>query len=304
MMWLKEYGYIPYDKDDANETVAKGLEYALADWCVAQVANQLDEKEDYNYFLNRSKSYRYYFDKQQQFMRGGISSERAFREPFDPFHSAHMADDYTEGNAWQYTWLVPHDVHGLIELFGGEERFITKLDSLFIVEGDFGEEASPDISGLIGQYAHGNEPSHHIAYLYAYVGQQWKTAELVRKILATLYFDNIDGLSGNEDVGQMSSWYILSALGLYQVAPAGGIYVLGSPLFDKATVQVGDGKVFEIIAHQNSSENIYIQEAKLNGKQYTKSYISHKDIVSGGKLEFVMGSIPSSFGGVDKEDRP
>lgn len=303
MKQLKEYGYIPYDKDPEHETVAKGLEYALADWSIAQVAKKLGKTNDYEYFLERSKSYRHYFDKEKQFMRG-ISADKKFREPFSPFRSTHRNDDYTEGNAWQYTWLVPHDIKGLVDLFGSEEAFTAKLDSLFIVEGDLGEEASPDISGLIGQYAHGNEPSHHITYMYPYVGQPWKTAEKVREILTTLYFYDFDGLSGNEDVGQMSSWYIMSALGFYQVAPAGGIYAFGSPLFDKATIKVGDEKTFQVIAHGNNRENIYIQSAKLNGKEYTKSYITHDDIVSGGVLEFTMGNKPSDTWGVKKEDRP
>ncbi|NDV66930.1 GH92 family glycosyl hydrolase [Bacteroides sp. 224] len=301
LKFLKEYDYIPYNLE--NESVAKGLEYALADWTIAQVAKELGKTEDYEYFLNRSKSYTHYFDKNTQFMRG-LSPEGQFREPFNPFHSTHREDDYTEGNAWQYTWLVPHDVKGLVELFGSEDAFINKLDSLFVVEGSLGEGASPDISGLIGQYAHGNEPSHHIAYMYAYVGQPWKTAKIVREVLTTLYFNDPNGLSGNEDVGQMSSWYIMSALGFYQVAPAGGVYVFGSPLFDKATLQVGKNKTFQIIAHNNSEENIYIQSVKLNGKKYTKSYILHKDIVAGGKLEFEMGNQPSATFGVEEADRP
>ena len=166
-----------------------------------------------------------------------------------------------------------------------------------------GEDASPDISGLIGQYAHGNEPSHHIVYLYDYAGQPWKTASRVREVLNTMYHDNVDGLSGNEDVGQMSAWYILSSLGFYQVEPAGGRYVFGSPLFDEATMNVGKGKTFRIIAHNNSKENMYIQSVKLNGKPYTRSYIDFKDIVRGGKLEFMMGSKPSKFG-VKPTDRP
>jgi predicted alpha-1,2-mannosidase len=302
MKYLKEYGYIPYNKDATHETVAKGLEYALADWSIAQVAKLLNKTGDYEYFINRSRSYARYFDKQTQFMRG-VSSDGKFREPFSPFHSTHREDDYTEGNAWQYTWLVPHDVHGLVELFGSEEAFIAKLDSLFIAEGDMGEEASPDISGLIGQYAHGNEPSHHVVYMYPYVGQQWKTAEKVRRILTTLYFNDVDGLSGNEDVGQMSSWYIMSALGFYQVAPAGGVYVLGSPLFDKATIRVGNGKTFTVVAYNNTPENIYIQSAKMNGTDYSRSYILHKDMMSGGVLELEMGNTPSMFG-VDMKSRP
>lgn len=283
---LKKFGYIPWNRDSTFETVAKGLEYALADACVAKVAKLLEEKKDYQYFFNRSKSYKYYFDKKTGFMRGVDNGK--FREPFNPFHSSHRNDDYTEGNAWQYTWLVPHDVPGLIKLFGGKRPFVTKLDSLFTISGDLGENASPDISGLIGQYAHGNEPSHHILYMYNYVGQHDKTAEKVREVLKTMYHNDFDGLSGNEDVGQMSAWYILSSLGIYQVEPAGGQYMFGSPLFDKAVVNVGKGKTFTIIAHNNSAKNVYVQQIKLNGRPYKKLYIDYKDIVSGGTLEFFM----------------
>lgn len=300
---LKKYGYIPCDLDLEKETVAKGLEYALADACIAKLAKQLGKTEDYKYFYKRSQSYRdFYFDKQTKFMRG-VTSDHKFREPFDPFSTVHRQDDYTEGNAWQYVWLVPHDVHGLVAAFGGEKPFVSKLDSLFIVNGDMGADASPDITGLIGQYAHGNEPSHHILYMYNYVGQPWKGAEKIRYVLANLYHDDFDGLSGNEDVGQMSAWYILSSVGFYQVDPAGGRYVFGSPLFDEATLNVGNGKTFRVVAHNNSSENKYIQSAKLNGKPYTRSYIDFKDIVRGGTLEFVMGNKPSQFG-VKPSDRP
>lgn len=300
---LKKYGYIPCDLDPEKETVAKGLEYALADACIAKLAKQLGKTEDYKYFYKRSQSYRdFYFDKQTKFMRG-VTSDHKFREPFDPFSTVHRQDDYTEGNAWQYVWLVPHDVHGLVAAFGGEKPFVSKLDSLFIVNGDMGADASPDITGLIGQYAHGNEPSHHILYMYNYVGQPWKGAEKIRYVLANLYHDDFDGLSGNEDVGQMSAWYILSSVGFYQVDPAGGRYVFGSPLFDEATLNVGNGKTFRVVAHNNSSENKYIQSAKLNGKPYTRSYIDFKDIVRGGTLEFVMGNKPSQFG-VKPSDRP
>ncbi|MCR5076864.1 MAG: GH92 family glycosyl hydrolase [Prevotella sp.] len=300
---LKKYGYIPCDLDPERETVAKGLEYALADACIAKLAKQLGKTADYKYFYKRSQSYRdFYFDKKTKFMRG-VTSDGKFREPFDPFSTVHRQDDYTEGNAWQYVWLVPHDVHGLVSAFGGERSFVSKLDSLFIVDGDLGKDASPDISGLIGQYAHGNEPSHHILYMYNYVGQPWKAAPKLRYVLSNLYHDDFDGLSGNEDVGQMSAWYILSSLGFYQVEPAGGKYVFGSPLFDEATLNVGNGKTFRIAAHNNSAENIYIQSAKLNGKPYTRSYIDFKDIVRGGTLEFTMGSKPSQFG-VKAADRP
>ena len=300
---LKKYGYLPCDLDPEYETVAKGLEYALADAGIAKLAKQLGRMEDYNYFYKRSQSYKdHYFDKNTKFMRGKTSDGK-FREPFDPFNSVHRQDDYTEGNAWQYVWLVPHDVHGLVKCFGGEKPFVAKLDSLFILEGKMGTDASPDISGLIGQYAHGNEPSHHIIYMYNYVGMPWKAALKLRQVMNTLYNDGIDGLSGNEDVGQMSAWYILSSMGLYQVEPAGGKYIFGSPLFNKAVVNVGGGKTFTIEAKNNSAKNIYIQSAKLNGKPYTRSYIDYKDIMRGGKLEFVMAEKPSTFG-TKVSDRP
>ena len=301
---IKQYGYIPYDLEPDKETVAKGLEYALADWCIAQVSKKVGDQENYNYFNERSKSYSHYFDKQSHFMRGK-DSKGNFRDlkDFDPLSTKHRNDDYCEGNAWQYTWLVPHDVHGLVDLFGSEKAFIAKLDSLFIIEGDMGEEASPDVTGLIGQYAHGNEPSHHIIYMYNYVGQPWKTAELVRKVLREQYRIDLDGLSGNEDVGQMSAWYILSSIGLYQEEPAGGKYIIGSPLFNEATLNVGNGKSFTVKAVNNSDKNIYVQSAKLNGKRYDKSYIDYRDIVAGGTLELVMGPKPSKWG-TSKKARP
>ena len=299
---LAKYGYIPCDLDPTYETVAKGLEYAIADGAAAVVAKRYGTKSDYKYFYDRSQSYRRYFDRKTGFMRG-VTSKGQFREPFNPFHAVHQHDDYTEGNAWQYTWLVSHDVHGLIDLFGGEKPFLQKLDSLFVAEGDLGEGASPDISGLIGQYAHGNEPSHHIIYMYNYAGQPWKAAPLLRKVFSEMYRDGLDGLSGNEDVGQMSAWYVLSSMGLYQVEPAGGRYIIGSPLFDSVEMNVGNGRTFKVTARNNSAENIYVQSAKLNGKKYTKSYVDFKDIVCGGELELVMGSQPSAFG-TAKKDRP
>ena len=308
---LKEYGFIPCDLFSDNETVGRGLEYALADWCVARVAEKLKNKADQKYFDQRAQSYHKYFDPKTGFMRGLDSkghwsfSQTSNLQPqtFNPFHSAPKNRDYTEGNAWQYTWLVPHDIHGLVSLFGSEQRFVSKLDSLFIVDGELGEDAPPDISGLIGQYAHGNEPSHHVLYMYNYVGQPWKGARLIRRTLSELYNNAPDGLSGNEDVGQMSAWYILSAMGFYQVEPAGGKYVFGSPLFPEVTMKVADDKTFTIKAHGVSDENIYIQSARLNGRPYTRSYIMYSDIVRGGSLEFLMGPQPSDFG-TSKKDRP
>ncbi len=299
---LKKYGYLPFDLHPDHESVAKTLEYALADWCVARVAAKLKDRQTQKYFDKRAQSYRRLFDPQTGFMRG-LDSNGKFREPFNPFHSVHRQNDYTEGNAWQYTWLVPHDVHGLVSLFGSEQKFVEKLDSLFIAEGDLGEDASPDISGLIGQYAHGNEPSHHILYMYNYIGQPWKGARLIRQTMRDMYRNDFDGLSGNEDVGQMSAWYVLSALGLYQVEPAGGKYIIGTPLFDEADINVGNGRTFRIIACDNSPENIYVQSATLNGRPYTRTYLQFNDIVKGGVLELQMGPQPSAWG-TKKADRP
>ncbi len=303
---LREYGYLPFDLDRENETVAKCMEYALADYCVARVAALPGSGDTdgsvFRYFNERSQAYRHYFDPVTRFMRARDSQKR-WREPFDPFKAEGEVKDYTEGNAWQYLWLVPHDVPGLIGLLGGDERFAQKLDSLFVAEGNLGEEAPPDITGLIGQYAHGNEPSHHIIYLYNYVGMPWKAAPLLRRVLGEMYHDQPDGLCGNEDVGQMSAWYLLSSMGLYQVAPAGGRYVIGSPLFDRVDMRVRDGKTFSVVAHNNSKDNIYVQSARLNGRKYTKSYVDFPDIVTGGTLELFMGSKPSKFGKA-KKDRP
>ena len=284
-----KYGYIPYDK--FNESVAYDLEYALADGALANAAKVLGKEDDYQYFLNRSKSYVDLFDHELRFIRGKDSKGR-FRKEYSPFASTHRADDYCEGNGWQYTWLVPHDFRGLVSCFGSKEEFLGKLDSLFIVSSVIeGAETSPDISGLIGQYAHGNEPSHHILYFYTMAGQPWKTADKVREVLGTLYSAEPDGLSGNEDVGQMSSWYILSALGFYEVEPASGRYWFGSPVFDKAEIAV-DGGTFTITTEGNSDKNRYIQNITLNGKAYTKGYLEHKDLAAGGELVIKMGAEP------------
>ena len=284
-----QYGYIPCDL--FNEAVAYDMEYALADGAAARAAEVLGRMEDAKFFEERSHSYRNYFDPSTRFMRGR-DSRKGWRTPFDPFHSTHRADDYCEGNAWQYTWLAPHDVEGLQGCFGSRAKLIEKLDSLFIVSPVIqGGNTSPDISGLIGQYAHGNEPSHHILYLYTMLGQPWKTADKVREVLTTLYHDAPDGLSGNEDVGQMSAWYILSSLGMYEAEPAGGRYWFGSPLFDRAELKV-EGGVFTITAENNSAENKYIQRVWLDGQLYTKPWIAHADVVRGGELRFEMGAEP------------
>ena len=291
---LKEHGYIPWNLEPENETVAKALEYCAADDGVAKVAKLLGKSDDYEYFFNRSRSYKKYYDPETRFMRA-VGTDGKFRLPFNPFFAEHRTNDYTEGNAWQYTFLVPHDVKGLINLFGSDKAFMSKLDSLFFVEGWAGDNASPDMSGMTGQYAHGNEPSHHVIYMYNYAGRPDKAAPLLRKMLNEMYLDQPDGLSGNEDVGQMSAWYILSSVGLYQVDPVGGRFVIGSPLFDKATVNVGAGKTFTVVAKNNSDRNIYVQSARLNGKALKNSYIEFNDIRHGGTLELVMGPKPSKW---------
>ena len=291
---LKEHGYIPWNLEPENETVAKALEYCAADDGVAKVAKLLGMKDDYEYFFNRSRSYKKYYDPETRFLRA-VGTDGKFRLPFNPFFAEHRTNDYTEGNAWQYTFLVPHDVKGLIKLFGSDKTFMSKLDSLFFVEGWAGDNASPDMSGMTGQYAHGNEPSHHVIYMYNYAGRPDKAAPLLRKMLNEMYLDQPDGLSGNEDVGQMSAWYILSSVGLYQVDPVGGRFVIGSPLFDKATVNVGGGKTFTVVAKNNSDKNIYVQSARLNGKTLKNSYVDFNDIRRGGTLELVMGPKPSKW---------
>ena len=292
---LKKHGYIPWNLEPENETVAKALEYCAADDGVAKVAKLLGKTDDYNYFFNRSRSYKKYYDPETRFLRA-VDTDGKFRLPFNPFFAEHRTNDYTEGNAWQYTFLVPHDVKGLIKLFGSDKAFMSKLDSLFFVEGWAGDNASPDMSGMTGQYAHGNEPSHHVIYMYNYAGRPDKAAPMLRKMLNEMYLDQPDGLSGNEDVGQMSAWYIISSVGLYQVDPVGGRFVIGSPLFDKATVNVGGGKTFTVVAKNNSDRNIYVQSARLNGKTLKNSYVDFNDIRHGGTLELVMGPKPSKWG--------
>jgi len=299
--YLKELGYIPADKE--NEAVSKALEYAVDDGSIALAAKKLGKTDIYETFAKRAQYYKRYFDSSTGFMRG-VMSDGSFRTPFNPFQSVHRENDYTEGNAWQYIWLVPQDVHGLIKLFGGDQPFIQKLDSLFVVTGDLGSQASPDISGLIGMYAQGNEPEHHVPYLYDFAGQPWKTAEKVHEIATKFYTDKPDGLCGNDDCGEMSGWYVLSSLGFYQVNPSNGIFVFGTPFFDKATVNVGNNKSFVITADKLTDKNIYIQSVKLNGKPYSKSYITYQDITGGGTLEFTMGETPNKNFGAAPADRP
>ncbi|MCI1780033.1 MAG: GH92 family glycosyl hydrolase [Bacteroidales bacterium] len=283
---LKKYGYIPSDM--YNESVSTCMEYSVADACLSKVASMLGKKDDAGYFLNRSHAWRKYFDHSVGFVRGLLADGSRWPD-FNPFTANHAHSDFTEGNAWQYTWMAPQDVPGLIEMFGSKAKFESKLDSLFIVNGDMGKNVAPDIAGMIGQYAHGNEPSHHVAYLYDMDGNRNKTCEKTREIITSMYTAQPDGLSGNEDVGQMSAWYVLSAMGIYQADPSETKFWFGSPLVDKAVMKVRGGKTFTIKAINNSPENILIKKVTLNGRDYDKNYIGFKDIVAGGELDFYMG---------------
>ena len=284
-------GYMPADK--VQQSVAKSLEVAIDDWSMASVAQKLNKTEDAAYFNKRADSYKAYFDKETGFMRGKLSNGQ-WTTPFDPAFSNHEGSDYTEGNAWQYLWLVPQNVIGLIDLLGGKELFANKLDQLFKVEeGVKGEKASSDISGLIGAYAHGNEPGHHTTFLFNYAGRAWRTQELNRQIQTTMYTNKPDGLCGNEDCGQMSAWYIFSAMGFYPVNPSELKYQFGSPCVQEAKLEVAKGKYFTMKAPQASVTNKYIQEVKLNGKVLNRSFITHQEIIDGGILEFDMGAEPN-----------
>lgn len=299
----RRYGFVPSELE--VESVTKTLEYAYDDWAIARMAEGLGRQRDAARFRERARSWVNVFDTSTDFMRGR-KADSSWVTPFDPKFASHREHtDYTEGNAWQHTWFVPHDVHGLIARMGGDAAFSTKLDSLFTADTVLvGQNVSPDISGLIGQYAHGNEPSHHIAYLYSYAGAPWRTADRVRQILTDLYDDTPEGLAGNEDCGQLSAWYVLSALGFYPVDPVGGVYVLGSPLFESATIDVGGGRSFRIVARGVSDTARYIQSATLNGKPWPYSWIRHQDIMAGGELVLQLGTQPSATWGVSPESRP
>ncbi len=282
----EKYGFLPSDL--FNESIAFDMEYAVADGAAAKAAKALGKDEDFEYFTERSHSYRHYFDPTVGFMRGRLS-DGTFRTPFNPFFSEHRENDYCEGNAWQYIWLAPQDIEGLQQCFGSREATLAKLDSLFIVSSELeGENASPDISGMIGQYAHGNEPSHSTLYLYTMMGEPDRTADLVRQTLTTLYSDRPDGLSGNEDAGQMSAWYLLSAMGLYEAEAASGDYWFGSPLLDRVEIDVPGG-TFTVIAEGNGKDNTHIKSITLNGEPYTLPYIPYSAIMAGGELRFQMG---------------
>lgn len=283
-------GYIPCDLE--NESVAKALEYAYDDWCISVLADSLGDVETRDKYARFAGAYKSYFDPETRFMRGRDSKGK-WRTPFNPRSSTHRSDDYCEGTAWQWTWFVPHDVPGLVGLMGGEEAFAGKLDSLFTVSSELeGETVSADISGLIGQYAHGNEPSHHIIHLYNYVNRPWRTQELVDSVLHSQYRNAPDGLSGNEDCGQMSAWYILNAMGFYQVCPGEPVYSIGRPLFEEVTIHLPGQKDFVIRTKNNSKENKYVQSILLNGKPLEQPFFTHSDLTAGGVMEIREGAEP------------
>jgi predicted alpha-1,2-mannosidase len=283
-------GYVPVDREP--EAASKTLEYAYDDWTIARMAEAMKRPDDAATFARRAQSFTRIYDPVTGFMRAK-KSDGAFREPFDPLY-AQYGSDYTEGNAWQYTWFVPHDVARLIALMGGDAKFVDRLDQLFTLQASKDEYAQvEDIAGLIGQYAHGNEPSQHIAYLYGYAGRPWRTAERVHQIMQTLYGDGPDGIPGNDDCGQTSAWYIFSALGFYPVSPGSLEYVIGRPALREATLHLAGGRAFTVRAEGLSDANLYIQSATLNGAPWDKAYVRHADIAQGGALTFVMGPKPN-----------
>ncbi len=297
LKYYRENGFIPSERE--GQSVSRTLEYAFDDWCIAQMAGAMGRGGDHDYYMRRSQNYKNVFDPSTRFMRARVNG--GWIESFDPdeinFH-------YTEANAWHYGLYAPQDIAGLIRLHGGADGFDGRLDELFTRGGAMKGLEQPDVSGLIGQYAHGNEPSQHMAYLYDYAGRPWKTQKRVREIMDTMYSPGPEGLCGNEDCGQMSAWYVLSALGFYPVTPGQQAYAIGTPLFEKAEIDAGGGRRFTIRAEGVSESNIYIQSAVLNGKDWTRSWISHADIVAGGEMAFRMGPRPAEARGAGEGDIP
>lgn len=287
-VWEK-YGYMP--ENIQTQSVSITLEQAFDDWCVAQLAKKLDKNDDYERFMKRSAFYRNLFNPETGFFQSK-NDKGEWIEPFDPYkYGANGGYPFTEGNAWQYFWYVPQNIPDLIALTGGNKAFTAKLDTFFTVNHQSGE-LNDNASGFVGQYAHGNEPSHHVAYLYACAGAPWKTQKYVAHIMNNLYNDTSSGYAGNDDCGEMSAWYIFGALGFYPVNPASGEYVIGTPMLEEATIHLSNGKAFTVKAPRKKENEIYIRSIKLNGKKYTKNHITHQDIVNGGTLEFVMSATP------------
>jgi len=302
---LKHYGLDAYidrgfiSMEDERESISKVLEYAYDDWCIAQVAHLLGKTADYDRYMARAQSYKNVFDRVSGFMRP--RSNGNWVAPFDP---REVTFAFTEANSWQYTFFAPQDISGLISLMGGRRQFADKLDRLFAAESRTTGREQADITGLIGQYAHGNEPSHHMAYLYNYVGEPWKTQMRVRQIMDQFYKPEPDGLIGNEDCGQMSAWYVLSAAGFYPVTPGSNVYAIGSPLFPEVRFNLENGKSFAVRAVSVSERNVYVQSATLNGERYSKSFLLHDDLMRGGELVFQMGPSPNLQWGSGAGDEP
>lgn len=290
--YYKKLGYIPVEKE--SESVSKTLEYAYDDWTIAQMAKEMGNTADYETYIKRAQFYKNIYDPETKFMRGRFRN--TWFSPFDPYE---VNFNYTEANSWQYSFYVPQDVSGFIDLLGGKDQLEAQLDKLFTAKQETSGRNQADITGLIGQYAHGNEPSHHMAYLYNFINKPAKTQEYVHQILTTLYKNEPDGVSGNEDCGQMSAWYVLSSLGFYSVTPGTNEYIIGTPLFDKATIHLENGNTFTVVANNISKENKYIKSARLNGQDHSKTYINHQDIMNGGSLVFEMTNTATNWGTED-----
>ena len=301
LKYYRQFGFLPSDKE--NNAVSKALEYSYDDWCIAMMAQEMGNTDVYNEYIRRGQFYKNHFDPKDGFMKGR-NSQGEFRTPFSPTEISILGQgDFTEGSSWHYSFFAPQDINTLVELSGGDKAYAAKLDELFSGESVTADH-SPDVTGLIGNYVQGNEPSHHVAYMYNYVGEAWKTQQMIARIKKEMYTTERDGLCGNEDCGQMSAWYAFSAIGFYPVTPGSNVYVLGTPTFEETTINMANGKKFVLKANGVSDENIYIQSATLNGAPYTKSYIMHSDIVDGSVLVLEMGSEPNKAWGADLKDRP
>lgn len=300
----RQLGYIPADKVD--EAVSRTLEFAYSDWCASKLAAAVGAHEDARVLRERSRNYRNLFDSYIHFMRGK-KADGSWVTPYFPQSLGHDQKrwrDYTETNGWQATFLNQHDLYGYMQMFGGDKAFEAKLDALFNAPSDLDHGSLDDISGLVGQYAHGNEPSHHVAYLYAYAGALPKTQSRVRMLMKAMYRAEPNGLEGNEDCGQMSAWYVLSALGLYTVDPVSGVYVFGSPLVNRARLALGNGRHLSIVAEGNGPDKVYVSGVRLNGKAWSRSWISHDTLMRGGELRFLMSATPNPAFGARLADRP
>ena len=319
--FCKELGYTPVDK--VTESVPNTLELAYDDWCIAQLANELGKKDDYELFMKRAGNYKNLWDPETQFMRPKKANgnwlealndneqeivkngEHSYYKYFDPLLVGRRPNrHYTESNAWQYIWSVQHDVQGLIDLFGSPDIFTKKLDTFFEMSPIISPPKYVGVVGTIGQYVHGNQPSHHVTYLYNYAGEPWKTQQRARQVTEELYRTGPGGICGNEDMGSLSSWYALSAMGFYPVTPGSISYAIGSPLFGEVNISVDKNKIFTIKALNNSKENKYIQSATLNGESMNRTWISHEEITAGGTLVFEMGAEPNKKWGTGKNSVP